>query len=130
MTSDKPFTKYDKGKAEFQLIAQFYDDLGICNEVLEMGAKKYGRDNWKKGNTPEDIQRYKNAALRHIFASMNGESKDAESGRSHLYHALCSLLFASWHERIINDSGRCNLRRDAPTVPSCPDLGDGPIHPA
>lgn len=99
MTSDKPFTKFDAGKPEFQLIAQFYEDLGVCNEVLEMGAKKYGRDNWKKGRSPEDIQRYKNAALRHIFASMNGEPIDAESGRPHLYHALCSLLFVSWHER-------------------------------
>jgi hypothetical protein len=60
-------------------------------KVLTFGAQKYDEDNWRK---IENLQnRYTSGALRHIFAHMDGEKLDPESGISHLAHALCCLLF-------------------------------------
>jgi len=59
--------------------------------VLEYGAKKYAAENWRKC---EDIDRYYNAALRHLFAWKRGERIDPESGLPHMAHAACSLMFA------------------------------------
>ena len=60
-------------------------------KVLTFGAQKYGAENWKE---LEDLQnRYTAGALRHIFAHMDGEKVDPETGLSHMAHALCCLLF-------------------------------------
>ena len=60
-------------------------------KVLGFGAEKYGPENWR---LLDNLQgRYTAGALRHIFAHMNGEELDPESGTSHLAHALCCLLF-------------------------------------
>ena len=37
--------------------------------------------------------RYTSAALRHLFAHMDGEETDEETQLSHLAHAMCCLLF-------------------------------------
>ena len=60
-------------------------------KVLGFGAEKYGAENWR---LLDNLQgRYTAGALRHIFAHMDGEKLDSESGISHLAHALCCLLF-------------------------------------
>ena len=91
------FKKFDQGKPEFHIVAEFAEQLGGINAVLEYGAGKYGLDNWKLGNTLPDIRRNKNAAVRHILADLRGQPLDPESGLPHLLHAVCGLLFASWH---------------------------------
>lgn len=58
--------------------------------VLEFGAAKYGRDNWRGGM---DWTRMLDASLRHITAYMEGEDCDPETGLSHIAHAACCLLF-------------------------------------
>lgn len=59
--------------------------------VLEAGARKYGDDNWRMvANAPT---RYFDATMRHLFAYRLGEVVDPDDGRSHLAHAICSLLF-------------------------------------
>jgi hypothetical protein len=65
---------------------------GVVSTVLAFGAKKYGEHNWRKGISQS---RLIGAALRHTFAFLRGEDKDAESGLSHLYHAGCCLMFAA-----------------------------------
>ena len=59
--------------------------------VLTYGAAKYERDNWKHVENGET--RYLAAALRHLAAYQSGESKDEETGESHLAHAICCLVF-------------------------------------
>ena len=60
-------------------------------KVLTFGAEKYDAENWRK---LDDLQnRYTAGALRHIFAHMDGEKLDPETGLSHMAHALCCLLF-------------------------------------
>ena len=60
-------------------------------KVLTFGAQKYDEENWRK---LENLQsRYTSGALRHIFAHIDSEALDTESGLSHLAHAICCLLF-------------------------------------
>ena len=94
------FKKYDQGKPRFDYLTPFTKEFGEVNKVLDYGAvvKKYGKDNWRLGSNEDSISRNKNAALRHLFASLGGEPIDSESGLPHLAHALCDILFAFWHE--------------------------------
>jgi hypothetical protein len=88
------FKKFDQGKPEFDMVAQFDKEFGEVNQVMEFGAQKYGRDNWKLADS-KGLKRYRNAAIRHIFASYFNPI-DSDSGLSHLAHALTNLLFISY----------------------------------
>lgn len=60
-------------------------------KVQAYGHKKYGDFwNYRKGM---EIGRNLSCALRHIYAFMDGEDQDPESGCSHLAHARCRLGF-------------------------------------
>jgi hypothetical protein len=57
-------------------------------DVFTYGAKKYGRDNWRKGT---DWHEFYGSALRHLLRWWAGEDIDPESGLSHLAHALWNV---------------------------------------
>ena len=81
--------KYDGTKPKMNLLPP--KAIVEVAKVLTFGAEKYGAENWKE---LEDLQnRYTAGALRHIFAHMDGEQLDPETGLSHMAHALCCLLF-------------------------------------
>lgn len=101
-TSDNPvgFVKNDSGKSRVDLIpASVLEELG---HVLRIGAEKYSATNWAKGAA---WSRYIGAALRHVYAFSRGEDKDAESGFSHLAHAMACLCF-------LFEYARCGLGTD------------------
>ena len=79
--------KFDAGKLDYTLLP--WDGVEEVVKVLEFGAAKYARDNWKKVESP----RYVAAAFRHLVAYARGERFDQETGLSHLAHACCCLLF-------------------------------------
>lgn len=81
--------KADAGKARWDLVP--WAGMTEVVHVLTHGAAKYAPDNWKK--VPDHRRRYLSAALRHMTAWALGEIRDAESGRPHLAHAVCCLLF-------------------------------------
>lgn len=78
--------KYDSEKPPIHLIPP----IAIESEALVMGfgEKKYGSYNWLKGM---GWSRLVSAAMRHILSWHSGESKDPETGQSHLAHARCCL---------------------------------------
>ena len=81
--------KYDEETAKLYLLPP--KSILEVGKVLTYGADKYDAENWRK---VDDLQnRYTSAALRHIFAHIDGEADDPETGLSHLAHAMCCLLF-------------------------------------
>lgn len=81
--------KFDQEKPQWTLVP--FKAFDHVVEVLTIGARKYAPDNWKK--VPNARQRYIDAAFRHMSAYAGGEKLDAETGKNHLAHAVCCLLF-------------------------------------
>lgn len=86
--------KFDTGKLSYTLLP--FPAITEVVHILEFGKQKYGRDNWKK--VPNAKERYLDACLRHIISYLEGETQDPESGRHHLAHAVCCLLFVLWFD--------------------------------
>ena len=86
--------KFDSNKLEYGLLPPYALEATV--DVLTFGAQKYERDNWKK--VPDSKRRYFDALERHIWAWKKGEKLDTESGKHHLAHALCCLMFLYEHD--------------------------------
>lgn len=81
--------KHDSDKPDLSMVS--LELVEAVARVRMFGAKKYSRDNWKKGFK---VTRSLAASLRHIFAFLSGQTNDPESGESHLAHAVCCLEHA------------------------------------
>ena len=81
--------KFDGGKAPLSLLDAYA--LEQTAQVLAFGAQKYAAHNWRGGIASS---RLTDAALRHMWAYVDGEDLDPESGLPHLAHAMCCLMFA------------------------------------
>jgi hypothetical protein len=86
--------KFDKGKSRWDLLP--IEEVEEIVQVLTDGAKKYAPGNWM--HVPDKENRYYAALMRHLTAWRKGELKDPDSGRSHLSHAGCCLLFLMWND--------------------------------
>ena len=88
--------KHDAQKLRMSLLPK--STLREVVDVLEFGAGKYANDNWQK--VPQPRTRYYDACMRHIQAWWEGQKLDSESGRYHLAHAVCCLLFLLWFDAL------------------------------
>lgn len=80
---------FDDGKAPLAYIPwAAVDEMAM---VQAYGHKKY--KDWNNFRKGMEVGRNLSCALRHIRDYMNGIDLDAESGRSHLGHAMCRLAF-------------------------------------
>lgn len=116
MTADTRFTnatKLDAKKAPMDLLP--WEAVQGVAEVLDFGRVKYSENNWRKGF---QWCRLMAACLRHCFAWLSGEDKDAESGLSHIDHATCCLMFLSAH--IKSKMGIDNRYKSAPEQADLP----------
>lgn len=91
---DEEGLKYDDGKLEYGLLPPLA--LKATVDVLTFGANKYKRDNWKY--VDDSKRRYFDALQRHLWAWKEGEEIDPESGKHHLAHAMCCLMFLYEHD--------------------------------
>lgn len=82
----------DKNRLELLPVGPLQD----IAEILTFGAKKYADHNWRNGFK---WSRLIGACLRHLFAWAGGQDKDPETGKSHLAHAGCCILFLLEHEK-------------------------------
>ena len=87
--------KFDSDKPRWSLLP--FAEVSEVVDVLTSGAKKYSPDNWK--HVPNAEERYVDAAMRHFTAWVAGEKKDPETGKSHLAHVMCCVLFLMWFEK-------------------------------
>lgn len=83
--------RFNKGKLQWNLVD--FPSFEPMVKVLEFGASKYSAHNWKKGlKVTETID----SMLRHLFALLNGEDNDPESGLSHIGHIQCNAMFLAF----------------------------------
>ena len=85
--------KFDGDKNRWELLP--WREVEQVAEILTIGARKYEDNNWQK---VRPVSRYVGAAFRHFTAWVRGEKLDPETGKSHLAHAACCLLFLMWHD--------------------------------
>lgn len=82
--------KFDSKKARPTLLLKSMpQSVQEVIDVLELGARKYAPDNWKK----VENERYHDAMLRHVLSYLAGEINDPETSKHHLAHAVCNMLF-------------------------------------
>lgn len=80
-------------------VYMYHEDLDIPQEmydwtdVLEMGAKKYGANNWLEPDGKNANEKNTHASMfRHLAKSSAGIINDEESGLDHLLHVACRAL--------------------------------------
>lgn len=86
--------KDDTGKVPYDLLAPEF--LSGTAEILAFGAAKYAPRNWEKGMV---WSRPFSAMMRHMWAWWAGEQTDPETGKSHLWHAACCVMFLVAYEQ-------------------------------
>lgn len=91
--------KHDEDKLDWTLLP--IESIEKVIDVLQFGAIKYGRENWKHVENAD--RRYIAAAYRHMAEYLKGESSDIESGLPHLAHAAASILFALYFDEIYDE---------------------------
>jgi hypothetical protein len=79
----------DKGKAPLAMLP--WAGIEEVALVQAYGNEKYGDFyNFRKGM---EVCRHLSCAIRHISKYLTGEATDPESGRPHLAHAACRILY-------------------------------------
>lgn len=63
-------------------------------EHLTKGAKKYGRENWKLANSPEELERFKDSAFRHFIQWLDGEVDEDH---------MSAVIFNLWAAEYVKD---------------------------
>jgi len=81
-------SKKQEGKPELGLV--YRSTMIAIARVRRFGIDKHGNsEDWR--STPEVM--HHDAMLRHLFAYMEGEEFDAESGEPHLAHLITTAAF-------------------------------------
>lgn len=117
------FQKFDNDKVPLSLIDT--DAMEELAKVLDFGAKKYARDNWREAFRCSDeeviknVYRYLDAAYRHLHAFQDyvdvlATEKDVsivphigvddDSELPHIAHAMCNIMFLTvWFKQRLRD---------------------------
>jgi len=92
MISKTGANRYNDTKDKWSLVD--FKALRSMVKVLEYGVGKYDAHNWKKGLPYTDTME---SMLRHIYAFLDGEDIDPESGLPHTGHIMCNAMFLSYY---------------------------------
>ena len=82
--------KFDNDKAPIDLVPS--EAIIAAAEVFAFGAKKYGKNNWRKDVNKFPSTRHYGSIMRHLLAWNSGEDIDPESGLPHTHHALTQMM--------------------------------------
>jgi len=83
--------RYNGDKLKWSYI--HWSSLEEMVKVLMFGAEKYEPFNWQKGMPLTEVSE---SLLRHMYAFLEGEDNDPESGISHIGHVLCNAMFLNY----------------------------------
>ena len=89
--------KHDEGKPRWDLVP--FEAMERIVEIIGYGTAKYGENTWQCLENGDD--RYFAAAMRHLVNWRAGDVADPESGKSHLAHAACNLLYLIHRSEVI-----------------------------
>lgn len=89
--SDKGL-RYNTGKPKIGYVLEAKHAIAGASKVLEYGAGKYFRSNWRNGLAHTGIA---DCLCRHLVAYLSGEDLDSETGLPHADHVLVNALFLS-----------------------------------
>lgn len=73
-----------EGKARYDLV--YMPLLKRWAELMGRGAVKYGEKNWEKASTQEELDRFKQSAIRHFFQWFNGENPEEDHAAAVLFN--------------------------------------------
>lgn len=91
--------RYNEGKPELSYILDAPLAMkGLANR-FSLGAKKYSRDNWKKGLP--DVQVI-DSLLRHLIAYQNGEVYDSDGGLHVDAIVWNAVVLSEQHHKMLN----------------------------
>jgi hypothetical protein len=85
--------RYNQGKPKLSMVDPILAEATA--RVLEFGAKKYSRDNWRNGMAYTNVL---DSMERHLAALKRGEDIDPESGESHEGHIACNCMFLLYYK--------------------------------
>ena len=80
--------RYNQSKIDYTLIPTSAQAEEA--RVWAMGATKYGRNNWKQLWGDKTVEVVMASLLRHVYAILEGEVIDIESGHQHAAHIRCN----------------------------------------
>lgn len=115
--------RFNANKPQLSYILDFPHGNEQLARVMEFGAKKYARDNWKKGQSKQTVL---DSLLRHLTAYANGEEKDKDSGLSHTGHILANAYFLAEYEATgtwVVENKAPELHPRATVKEKCPKCG-------
>ncbi len=102
--------RFNQGKLDWTLIP--FDALEEVVKVLEMGAVKYGRNNYQL-DPGLPLESYIQSSFRHLIELTKGELLDKESELNHFSHVAANALMYLWtlktyHSDLNEVSNECN----------------------
>jgi Domain of unknown function (DUF5664) len=90
-SAHEPGSKLDAGKNRLSLVLHgFAKALEEVGRVGTFGAKKYTDNGWVA--VPEGVNRYTDAAYRHLLKEAQGEMQDPDSNLLHSAHVAWNAL--------------------------------------
>jgi hypothetical protein len=82
--------RFNDDKPQLNYVLTGKHALAGLAAVMQYGATKYSRNNWRKGLPHTEIV---DSMMRHLAAYVSGENNDPESGLPHIDHILCNAFF-------------------------------------
>lgn len=90
--------RFNKGKPKWSLLDM--KSLEPLVRTLEMGAAKYGENNWRLGLDRREIL---DSAMRHLASLIDGQEFDEESNIHHAGHVMANMMFYIYFSNKLNE---------------------------